>query len=33
MSISKNVGALSAYLNRIMTGQFYTRVKKRQNIY
>ncbi|MBI5042265.1 MAG: 1-deoxy-D-xylulose-5-phosphate synthase [Nitrospirae bacterium] len=28
MSISKNVGALSAYLNRIMTGQFYTRVKK-----
>lgn len=28
MSISKNVGALSAYLNRIMTGQFYTRVKR-----
>ena len=28
MSISRNVGALSAYLNRIMTGQFYTRVKK-----
>lgn len=27
MSISKNVGALSAYLNRIITGQFITRLK------
>ncbi|HXC62105.1 MAG TPA: 1-deoxy-D-xylulose-5-phosphate synthase, partial [Nitrospiria bacterium] len=27
MSISKNVGALSAYLNRIITGQFVTRLK------
>src|SRR6185295_165105 len=27
MSISKNVGALSAYLNRIITGEFVTRVK------
>ena len=28
MSISKNVGALSAYLNRLMTGQFVTRVRQ-----
>ncbi|MBI5197861.1 MAG: 1-deoxy-D-xylulose-5-phosphate synthase, partial [Nitrospirae bacterium] len=28
MSISKNVGAISAYLSRIITGGFYTRVKK-----
>lgn len=28
MSISKNVGAISAYLNRTFTGQFYTRVKE-----
>ena len=27
MSISPNVGAISAYLNRIMTGEFLTRVK------
>ena len=28
MSISKNVGALSAYMNRILTGEFYRRFKK-----
>jgi 1-deoxy-D-xylulose-5-phosphate synthase len=28
MSISKNVGAISSYLSRIMTGKFYTRVKE-----
>ncbi len=28
MSISKNVGAISAYLNRTFTGQFYTRVRE-----
>lgn len=28
MSISPNVGALSAYLNRILTGEFYQRFKK-----
>ncbi len=28
MSISPNVGALSAYLNRILTGQFYQRFKQ-----
>jgi 1-deoxy-D-xylulose-5-phosphate synthase len=28
MSISKNVGAISSYLNRTFTGQFYTRVKE-----
>ncbi|MDP2167336.1 MAG: 1-deoxy-D-xylulose-5-phosphate synthase [Thermodesulfovibrionales bacterium] len=28
MSISKNVGALSAYLNRILTGDFYRKFKK-----
>ena len=28
MSISPNVGALSAYLNRLMTGNFYTRLRK-----
>jgi len=28
-SISQNVGALSAYLNRIMTGRFYTAFRKR----
>ncbi len=27
MSISPNVGALSAYLNRLMTGNFYTKLK------
>ena len=27
MSISKNVGALSAYFNRIITGHFYNRIK------
>ncbi|MCX7990665.1 MAG: 1-deoxy-D-xylulose-5-phosphate synthase [Proteobacteria bacterium] len=28
MSISENVGALSSYLSRILTGQFYTRFRK-----
>ncbi len=28
MSISKNVGAMSSYLNRILTGDFYQRFKK-----
>ena len=28
MSISRNVGALSAYMNRILTGEFYRRFKK-----
>lgn len=28
MSISKNVGAISSYLSRIITGQFYTKVKE-----
>jgi 1-deoxy-D-xylulose-5-phosphate synthase len=28
MSISKNVGALSAYMNRILTGDFYRKFKK-----
>ncbi|UCG78848.1 MAG: 1-deoxy-D-xylulose-5-phosphate synthase [Nitrospirota bacterium] len=28
MSISRNVGAMSSYLNRIMTGDFYKRFKK-----
>jgi len=28
MSISENVGALSAYLSRIITGEFFTRMKK-----
>ncbi len=28
MSISPNVGALSSYLNRMMTGQFYTRLRQ-----
>jgi 1-deoxy-D-xylulose-5-phosphate synthase len=28
MSISKNVGALSAYMNRILTGELYRRLKK-----
>ncbi len=28
MSISQNVGALSAYLNRMMTGNFYTRLRR-----
>ena len=28
MSISKNVGALSAYLSRIITGEFFTKMKK-----
>jgi 1-deoxy-D-xylulose-5-phosphate synthase len=28
MSISPNVGALSSYLNRIMTGQFFTRIRE-----
>ena len=28
MSISRNVGAISSYLSKIITGEFYTRVKK-----
>jgi len=28
MSISKNVGAISSYLSKIITGEFYTKVKK-----
>ena len=28
MSISKNVGAISAYLNRTFTGEFYTRIRQ-----
>lgn len=28
MSISKNVGAISAYLNRTITGEFYARIKE-----
>jgi len=28
MSISRNVGAISAYLNRTFTGEFYTRIKE-----
>jgi len=28
MSISQNVGALSAYLNRLMTGNFYTKLRQ-----
>ena len=28
MSISKNVGALSAYLNRILTGEFYQKFRR-----
>ncbi len=28
MSISKNVGAISAYLNRTITGEFYSKLKK-----
>jgi 1-deoxy-D-xylulose-5-phosphate synthase len=28
MSISPNVGALSAYMNRILTGEFYRKIKK-----
>ena len=28
MSISKNVGALSAYMNRLLTGEFYRKFKK-----
>lgn len=28
MSISENVGALSAYLSRIITGEFFTKIKK-----
>ena len=31
MSISKNVGAISAYLNRTITGELYTRIKKETN--
>lgn len=33
MSISHNVGALSAYLNRIMTGDLYTRFKKETKLF
>jgi 1-deoxy-D-xylulose-5-phosphate synthase len=33
MSISPNVGALSAYLNRIMTGDFYTKLKKETKLF
>jgi 1-deoxy-D-xylulose-5-phosphate synthase len=28
MSISKNVGAISAYLNRTFTGEFYARMRE-----
>ena len=28
MSISKNVGSISAYLNRTFTGEFYTRIRE-----
>ncbi|MBS1112374.1 MAG: 1-deoxy-D-xylulose-5-phosphate synthase [Nitrospirae bacterium] len=28
MSISRNVGALPAYLNRILTGDLYQKIKK-----
>ena len=28
MSISKNVGAISSYLSKIITGSLYTKVKK-----
>ena len=28
MSISRNVGAISAYLNRTFTGEFYTRLRE-----
>ncbi len=31
MSISKNVGAISAYLNRMMTGEFCTRIQQETN--
>ncbi|MDD9821145.1 MAG: 1-deoxy-D-xylulose-5-phosphate synthase [Nitrospira sp.] len=31
MSISKNVGAISAYLNRLITGEFCTRIQKETN--
>ncbi|MEK6527565.1 MAG: 1-deoxy-D-xylulose-5-phosphate synthase N-terminal domain-containing protein, partial [Nitrospirota bacterium] len=33
MSISPNVGALSAYLNRIMTGGLYTKFKKETKLF
>src|SRR4030067_1084720 len=33
MSISPNVGALSAYLNRIMTGDLYTKFKKKTKLF
>ena len=33
MSISPNVGALSAYLNRIMTGDLYTKFKKETKLF
>lgn len=33
MSISPNVGALSAYLRRIMMGDFYTKVKKETKLF
>ena len=33
MSISPNVGALSAYLNRLMTGNFYTRLRKETKLF
>ena len=29
MSISKNVGAISSYLNRTFTGEFYTKMRKK----
>ncbi len=33
MSISENVGALSAYLNRILTGEFYRKFKKETKLF
>jgi 1-deoxy-D-xylulose-5-phosphate synthase len=33
MSISPNVGALSAYMNRILTGQFYRKLKKETKLF
>ena len=33
MSISPNVGALSAYMNRILTGQFYRKFKKETKLF
>jgi 1-deoxy-D-xylulose-5-phosphate synthase len=33
MSISRNVGAISAYLNRTFTGEFYTRIKEETGLF